>query len=46
MKYDKTLTIRLDNSKYKKLEELAISKETSIGSLVRQAISKYLLDNK
>lgn len=45
MKYDKAFTIRLDDIKYKQLEELAKTKETSVGSLVRQAISKYLLDN-
>jgi predicted transcriptional regulator len=46
MKYNKALTIRLDDLKYKELEQLAESKESSVGSLVRQAISKYLLDNK
>lgn len=45
MKYDKLTTIRLDPNKYEVLKSLADKKETSVGSLIRQAISQYLLNN-
>lgn len=43
MKYTKITTLRLDPDKYNVLEKLAKEKETSVGSIIRQAISKYLL---
>ncbi len=46
MKYGKLISIRLNEDKYKDLEKLAEEKETSVGSLVRQALAKYLLDNR
>lgn len=45
MKYNKLITVRISEDKQKELERLAEEKETSVGSLVRQALSKYLLDN-
>lgn len=45
MKYNKLVTLRISEDKHEELEKLADDKETSIGSLIRQAISKYLLDN-
>lgn len=45
MKYDKLTTLRLDPNKYEALKQLADKKETSVGSLIRQAISQYLRDN-
>lgn len=43
MKYTKITTLRLDPDKYNVLEKLAQEKETSVGSIIRQAIAKYLL---
>jgi predicted transcriptional regulator len=43
MKYTKLMTVRLDPDKYKQLEELSKTKETSIGSIIRYAVAKYLL---
>jgi predicted transcriptional regulator len=43
MKYTKLTTVRLDPEKYQQLEKIAKTKETSIGSIIRQSIAKYLL---
>lgn len=43
MKYAKITTLRLDPDKYNLLERLAKEKETSVGSIIRQAIARYLL---
>lgn len=45
MRYTKTTTIRLELNKLNQLQKLSQEKETSVGSLIRQAISKYLLEN-
>jgi predicted transcriptional regulator len=45
MRYSKLTSIRIDGNKFIELEKLAEEKETSVGSLIRQAISKYLLEN-
>lgn len=45
MRYTKTTTIRLEINKLEQLQLLSKDKETSVGSLIRQAISKYLLEN-
>ncbi len=43
MKYTKLTTVRLDQEKYQQLEVLSKNKETSISSIIRYAIAKYLL---
>lgn len=42
MSYEKSITVRVDSEKYKKLEAIAKELETSTSSIIRQAINKFL----
>ena len=42
MKYRTTVTLRLSDSKYEELKEIAERLETSISSIIRQAVNLYL----
>jgi predicted transcriptional regulator len=43
--YKRLLTIRINKEKYLKLEETAKRSETSVSSVIRQAINQFLLEN-